>query len=118
MEKSKKNNIAGIVGTLLFHAMMFALLLFFGFTMKLPLPAEQGMEINFGYEETGQGEIETGTSSASSQEMQEAINSDATNGTDKQSLTQDIEDAVALKNKTSNKVNNSTSEQKVQEQQN
>lgn len=117
MEKSRKNNIAGIVGTILFHAMMFALLLFFGFSIPNPPPTEVGFPINFGYEETGQGEIETGTSSASSQEMQEAINSDATNGSDKQSLTQDIEDAVALKNKTSNKVNNSTSEQKIQEQQ-
>jgi hypothetical protein len=117
MEKAKQNNISGIVGTILFHAILFILLIFMGFSVKLPLPAEQGMEINFGYDETGQGEIESGQSSSSSQETQEAINSDATNGTEKQTLTQDFQDAVALKNKSNPKLNNSTTDQKNQEEQ-
>ena len=44
MESNTKYKVSGIVGAVLFHAGLIALLLFFGFSVPLPLPAEQGME--------------------------------------------------------------------------
>lgn len=45
----------GIVGTLITHAVILVLLLFFGFFTPLPLPGEEGILVNFGDSETGFG---------------------------------------------------------------
>ncbi|MBN2486785.1 MAG: TonB family protein [Bacteroidales bacterium] len=41
-----------------FYTLVLILLIFFGFTTKLPLPDEQGILVNFGDSETGFGRIE------------------------------------------------------------
>jgi len=48
----------GLIGTIAFHAMVLALLLFLGFFTPLPLPGEEGILVNFGDSETGFGEVE------------------------------------------------------------
>lgn len=45
----------GIIGTLITHGVVLALLLFFGFFTPLPLPGEEGILVNFGDSETGFG---------------------------------------------------------------
>jgi outer membrane biosynthesis protein TonB len=45
----------GIIGTLTFHTIILLLFVIFGFRTPLPLPAEQGILINFGDSETGEG---------------------------------------------------------------
>lgn len=45
----------GIIGTLTFHTVVLILFIIFGFRTPLPLPAEQGILINFGDSETGSG---------------------------------------------------------------
>lgn len=45
----------GLIGTLITHAVVLALLLFFGFFTPLPLPGEEGVLVNFGDSETGLG---------------------------------------------------------------
>jgi len=45
----------GLIGTIVTHAVILALLLFFGFFTKLPLPEEEGILVNFGDSETGLG---------------------------------------------------------------
>jgi TonB family protein len=45
----------GLIGTIVTHAVVLALLLFFGFFTKLPLPGEEGILVNFGDSETGIG---------------------------------------------------------------
>lgn len=45
----------GLIGTIITHAVVLALLLFFGFFTKLPLPGEEGILVNFGDSETGFG---------------------------------------------------------------
>ncbi|HBX52594.1 MAG: hypothetical protein A2W98_09940 [Bacteroidetes bacterium GWF2_33_38] len=112
MESNTKYKVSGIVGAVLFHAGLIALLLFFGFSVPLPLPAEQGMEINFGYEELGQGLVETGQSAASSeQEFQEANSTNEKTGSETPTLTQNFENAVSIKNKT-NETNSTTNVEK------
>ena len=61
----------GIVGTLITHAAILALLLFFGFFTPLPLPGEEGILVNFGDSETGFGAEEPAPSNAAPVEDQE-----------------------------------------------
>lgn len=46
---------SGLIGTIAAHAVILALLMFFGIIPKLPLPEEQGILVNFGDSETGLG---------------------------------------------------------------
>lgn len=45
----------GLIGTIVTHAVVLALLLYFGFFTALPLPVEEGILVNFGDSETGLG---------------------------------------------------------------
>ena len=54
----KKNRTYGILATLLFHAAMILLLLTLALRTPLPLPGEEGMEVNLGFSEEGLGEVQ------------------------------------------------------------
>ncbi|HEX7584391.1 MAG TPA: hypothetical protein VF373_06850 [Prolixibacteraceae bacterium] len=45
----------GLIGTIVTHAVILVLLLYFGFFTTLPLPEEEGILVNFGDSETGLG---------------------------------------------------------------
>lgn len=51
-------NIRGLIGTIIFHGIILAVFLFFSFTAPFPPPEEQGIEINFGTNERGFGNVE------------------------------------------------------------
>lgn len=48
----------GIIGTIIFHAIVLLLLIFLKFFTPLPLPGEEGILVNFGTSENGLGDIE------------------------------------------------------------
>jgi outer membrane biosynthesis protein TonB len=54
----KKSKRKGIIGTILFHALLLVAFLFMGLTYQDPPPAEEGISINFGFIDEGFGEIE------------------------------------------------------------
>ena len=54
----KKNKRKGIIGTILFHALLLVAFLFMGLTYQDPPPNEEGISINFGFSDEGLGEIE------------------------------------------------------------
>ena len=54
----KKNKIKGFIGTIIFHAFILIAFLFMGLTYQDPPPLEEGISINFGFNDTGLGEIE------------------------------------------------------------
>ena len=54
----KKSKRKGIIGTILFHAMLIVSFLFMGLKYQDPPPAEEGISINFGFSEQGLGEVE------------------------------------------------------------
>ena len=54
----KKNKIKGFIGTIIFHALILIAFLFMGLTYQDPPPLEEGISINFGFNDTGLGEIE------------------------------------------------------------
>jgi len=53
----KKSECKGIIGTILFHAVLMIAFLFMGLKYQDPPPAEEGISINFGFSEQGLGEV-------------------------------------------------------------
>ena len=53
MSAEKKNKRHGFLGTILFHSILLICCFFLGLTYYDPPPAEEGISINFGFEETG-----------------------------------------------------------------
>ena len=56
--QNKGDKIKGIIGTIVYHALLLAALLFFGLTTPLPLPGEEGVEVNLGNSDYGSGVVQ------------------------------------------------------------
>ncbi|MFV0483994.1 MAG: hypothetical protein ACK5MG_07885 [Bacteroidales bacterium] len=63
MELFSKEHKLATWGTILLHAGLLCLLMFLGFYTKLPLPEEEGIEVNFGNSSAGMGRHEPQASS-------------------------------------------------------
>lgn len=50
-----KERMRGIVGTVIFHGLLLFVLIFFALRTPLPLPGEEGVEVNLGNTELGKG---------------------------------------------------------------
>lgn len=81
------------MGTIIFHLLIFGLLLIFGFSTTLPLPGEEGVEVNLGSSDQGLGDFQpekpamakpTPPPSSASEKVEDEI------------VTQDIEEAPAI----------------------
>jgi len=106
MEDSRSKRI-GLVGTVLFHAGILALLFYLGFRTPLPLPEEEGIVINFGNTDQGLGNKRPAPSQSlparkskpkpvvKKTEIVEPVKKTASSPKEKL-LTQDTEDAPAL----------------------
>lgn len=96
-----KKHKLGIIGTITFHAVLVAIFMFFGYTTPLPLPAEEGILINFGDSDDGSGNEEPQYSESVQQEAvkesQESVTESAPIPTEDGAITQDYEDAPAIK---------------------
>jgi outer membrane biosynthesis protein TonB len=53
-----RETIYGISGTIVFHALLILALLFLALRTPLPLPEEQGVEVNLGYTDEGTGTVQ------------------------------------------------------------
>ncbi len=58
MSEQTNNRIKAGIGTILFHALLILSLFFLALKTPLPLPEEEGVEVNVGNSEIGQGEIQ------------------------------------------------------------
>lgn len=94
----------GLIGTLAFASIVVVLLVALGFTTPLPLPAEQGILINFGDAESGFGEVEPQNNNlqqpepaqeAIEEEITEPQSQEATPSPNEEIMTQDFEEAPA-----------------------
>lgn len=96
-----KEHKAGITGTIIFHAILIVLFIVFGYTTPLPLPAEEGILINFGDVDEGAGQLEPRMSESIQEESQESIQESVPESnpspTEDGTVTQDFEDAPAVK---------------------
>lgn len=95
----KRNRRNAYLGTALFHAVVLVLFMIFGFRTPLPLPAESGIAVNFGFDESGTGDTEpTEVGSDAQQQSSAAPSSSSSSETaDLNSQTQDVEEAAAIK---------------------
>lgn len=57
-QRERKSKITAILGTILFHILLVVALLFMAFRTPLPLPGEEGVEVNLGYSDDGMGDIQ------------------------------------------------------------
>ena len=54
----EKNRAKGIIGTIVFHVAILLALIFFGLSTPLPLPGEEGVEVNLGSSDQGMGFVQ------------------------------------------------------------
>eukprot|EP01029_Cantina_marsupialis_P026861 TRINITY_DN733616_c0_g1_i1.p1 TRINITY_DN733616_c0_g1~~TRINITY_DN733616_c0_g1_i1.p1 ORF type:complete len:314 (-),score=78.42 TRINITY_DN733616_c0_g1_i1:1468-2409(-) len=104
MSNSKSKRI-GYVGTIIFHIGLLAILFYLGFRIPLPLPEEEGILVNFGNSNQGQGKKDPAPSRAKQviipaakpkpQVSQSTPEKSSASATEK-ILTQDSEDAPAV----------------------
>ncbi|HSH50943.1 MAG TPA: TonB family protein [Bacteroidales bacterium] len=96
-----KKHKTGIIGTIIFHAIVVVLFMLFGYSTPLPLPGEEGILINFGEDEFAAGAMESQI--AESEKQQTAEQTEETNRetsptpTEDGSITQDFEEAPTVK---------------------
>lgn len=128
-----KEHRTGLIGTIITHAVILVLLLFFGFFTPLPLPGEEGILVNFGDSETGFGSEEPAPSETAPEKDQEEKRVEtqtppppsqkAVAPVQKEALmTQDMEKTVAMesakKKKDTEKVKDTEKEKLLKEKQN
>ena len=68
-----KNTRNGIIGTILFHALLLLSFLFMGLTYRIPPPPEEGISINFGFDDQGSEEVQPEDNSLESNPIIEEI---------------------------------------------
>jgi TonB family protein len=96
-----KNRLYGIIGTISFHVIMFLIFIFCGFTTPLPLPEEQGVEVNLGNSEEGMGDIQP-------EQLTENVATpvpNQTTGNQEEVATQSSEEALNINKKKTEKTN-------------
>lgn len=54
MNKENKDKVKAWIGTILFHVLLVSALFFLALKTPLPLPEEEGVEVNLGFSEVGQ----------------------------------------------------------------
>ncbi|MDP2422767.1 MAG: energy transducer TonB [Bacteroidales bacterium] len=62
MNKEQKNRSYALICTIVFHSILVLILLFLALKTPLPLPGEEGVEVNLGYSEVGMGRPQPPTS--------------------------------------------------------
>ncbi len=119
-----KENKKGVIGTAIFHVALILMLILFGFHTPLPFPAEEGILVNFGYEESGSGQIDPSPSQAkpvpeteaSIEEPTQTPSPTKSSETNQEVITQNIEEAATLEEKKKEKPVEKTKEELEKEQ--
>ena len=93
----------GIIGAIFFHVALAILLFTFKFHTPLPLPAEQGILINFGTSETGLGKTEPSGEPVEPEITSPPVQQEQAEQGEKQVVTQDFEEAPVLEQETKEK---------------
>jgi TonB family protein len=83
----------GLIGTCLFHGMLLFLLFYLAFRTPLPLPAEQGILVDFGNSDMGFGNFEPRMSDPAPVQPRPETSRPSRQ---EQNLTQDFEETVAV----------------------
>jgi outer membrane biosynthesis protein TonB len=87
----------GIAGTVIIHLTVLAVLIIFGFSAPPPPETEEGILVNFGFEETGAGLIEPSAPAMQEEASPPLPSQSAVNSKEDPLLTQNTEDAPEVK---------------------
>ena len=98
-QKERKSRVAAIAGTILFHAMLVIALLFLAFHTPLPLPGEEGVEVNLGNSNEGMGDIQPDVPS----EATAAASTPSQNKADDQLVTENTDETPVIEKKKTKK---------------
>ncbi len=99
MENTPRNKNKGLIGTILFHGMLLAIFVFFGYSTPLPLPEEEGILVNFGTDQEGSGLVEPSVNEPRAAERKSRPKPDYIPPSEPESegvMTQDFEEAPAM----------------------
>jgi TonB family protein len=89
-----KDKYKGIIGTVVFHTAILLILILLGFSTSLPLPGEEGVEVNLGNSDDGIGDIQPEKPIAADNKTELQIQQQTED--DGEIVTQDIEDAPSI----------------------
>jgi TonB family protein len=89
--KTDKDDIKGLIGTILFHALLVGGLLLMALRTPLPLPEEAGVEVNLGNSEDGMGEIQPEQLSAGGE-----VSPPANSAADEEIVSENTEETPAI----------------------
>jgi len=105
MRDEKNNRFRGIAGTIGFHMLVLLALLYFALSTPLPLPGEEGVEVNLGSSDVGMGQVQERTPPPVEQTPQQLTpqQTDPEPEPEEDLLTQDVEEAPAIKEETEEK---------------
>ena len=105
MQEEKNNRFRGIVGTIGFHLLVLLFLLYFALSTPLPLPGEEGVEVNLGSSDVGMGRVQEKTPPPVEQAPQQLPppQTDPEPEPEEDLITQDVEEAPAIKEETKEK---------------
>jgi len=98
-QKERKSRIAALAGTILFHGMLLFTLFLLALRTPLPLPDEEGVEVNLGYDSEAIDDIQPEVPALAPNTVPQPIQ----NKPDDQQITQNTKEAQAIdknKNKT------------------
>lgn len=96
MDKDRRR---GIIGTITIHIIVLLSLFFFALRTPLPLPGEEGVEVNFGYDETGFGEIQSETPPPKQEQVQPPKRVIYDSPEDEEYVKQNVEEAPVIEEK-------------------
>lgn len=97
MNKTKKDRIMASVGTLLVHGLVLLVLFLMAFRTPLPLPGEEGVEVDLGMYNQGMGEVQPDRSAIPQQSTPPPPQENENVKSKDDIVTQDTEDTPAIK---------------------
>lgn len=90
-----KDKRKGIIGTILFHVMLLIALIFLALRTPLPLPGEEGVEVDLGFSDRGRGDVQPDQPAPASVPLPQPQPIEAQEAKDR-IVTQETEEAPAL----------------------
>lgn len=97
MSNEKKDRTIAAVGTILVHALIVLALFLMAFRTPLPLPGEEGVEVDLGMYNQGMGEVQPEKSAIPQQSTPPKLHEDKNIKSKDDIVTQDTEEAPSLK---------------------
>ena len=109
MSNPKKDKAIAVAGTILVHAMVLVALFLMAFRTPLPLPGEEGVEVDLGMYNQGMGQVQPDKPAVPEQVNPPKPHEDQTTKSKDDVVTQDTEEAPSIKTEKKKDLNEESS---------